>query len=293
MLIPHVRRVEWPEPRPNSFATSIVGDDPKGCRVALLGIPDDTGVRLNHGQPGADKGPGAFRRALAKYGTAHPEGITWPRVFDAGDIQPAFELAETHRRVTEATEALLDLGLLPVAIGGGHDLTLPLARAVARRCDSIGGIYLDAHLDVREGEGSGMAFRRLVLDEGVNRLDVIGLDPLVNDHEHVRWFISHGGRIDAIEPDGEWPGTHLFFSVDLDAIDASQAPGVSARNPSGMSAEAARVWARAAGRCDRVRCFDIMELCPANDESERTARLAAAVFLSFLAGVSGRRMPNA
>jgi arginase family enzyme len=43
-----------------------------------------------------------------------------------------------------------------------------------------------------------------------------------------------------------------------------------------------------AGQDPGVRCFDIMELCPAHDEGGRTARLAAHVFLSFLRGFAGR-----
>ena len=261
--------------------------------MGLIGLPDDTGVRLNHGTPGAAEGPAAFRKALMRYGSAQPEGMNWPVVYDAGDIQPAFDINETHDRVTAATSALLDAGLFPVAIGGGHDLTLGYVRALAHRHPGIGGIYLDAHLDVREQPGSGMPFRRLVEDCGVGRLDVIGLDPFVNDHTHMRWFLGHGGRVNALEPDGAWPGTDLFFSLDLDAIDASQAPGVSARNPSGMSVATAQRWASEAGRCPRVRCFDIMELCPPNDESGRTARVAASLFLSFLSGLSHRQSVGA
>ena len=41
---------------------------PAGSRVALVGLPDDTGVELNNGRTGASKGPAAFRAALARYG---------------------------------------------------------------------------------------------------------------------------------------------------------------------------------------------------------------------------------
>ena len=95
---------------------------PVGCKVAVLGIPDDEGVRLNNGRLGAKDGPRALREALAKYGVSEPEGFEWPRIFDAGDVQPGKDIHETHDRVTAATAAILDHGLFPIAIGGGHDL---------------------------------------------------------------------------------------------------------------------------------------------------------------------------
>ena len=46
------------------FAGTIRHDSPDGCAIALLGLPDDTGVGLNNGRPGAKDGPAAFRAAL-------------------------------------------------------------------------------------------------------------------------------------------------------------------------------------------------------------------------------------
>lgn len=278
----------WPDRRDGSFASSVVTDSAEGCAIALLGMPDDTGVQLNNGYTGARHGPAAFREALARYGTARPHSFDWPQVFDAGDVIPGESLSDTHERVTLAVEAVCAQGMLPIGIGGGHDLTLAFVRGVLGSVAPMNGIYIDAHLDVREETGSGMPFRRLLEDSRVGSLDVIGLDAFANSRDHVDWFLSNGGRRDGLTADGEWPDGELFFSFDLDAIDAGVAPGVSARNPSGMSSEAAAAWAHAAGRCERVRCFDLMELCPPRDENGRTARLAAHLFLSFLSGFAER-----
>ena len=150
---------------------------------------------MNHGRLGATGGPLAFRAALARYGAAEPAGIAWPGVFDAGDVVPGATLEETHERVKAAAGALLEAGLLPVMIGGGHDLTYPFVRALAARtAEPLDGVYFDAHLDVRAETGSGMPFRRLVEDCGVRSLTVHGLDPFANSAEHVEWFAGHGGR---------------------------------------------------------------------------------------------------
>lgn len=280
----------WPDGmREDRYAAGVALTDPAGCRVALLGMPDDLGVRLNGGRVGAAEGPYAFRSALGRYGMMKPLTGALPRVFDAGDVMAGLTLAETHDRITRVTRTLLDLELIPVGIGGGHDLTFGLVRGLAEAVDGpLTGVYFDAHLDVRPTEGSGMTFRKLVRECGVTRLHVFGLDPFSNSAEHMAWFEANGGVVAGFGFDGEWPRGNLFVSFDLDVIDQSYAPGVSAMNPSGWSPARAENWVRAAGRNPDVLAFDIMELCPRHDHEGRTARLAARLFMAFLQGVAER-----
>jgi len=296
----HTVAPSWPSPVPASrFAGSVRTDSSEGCQIGLIGLADDLGVKLNGGRPGAREGPRAFREALARYGVADPHGWDWPRVFDAGDIIPAegeteAALLETHRRVTEATNALLDAGLFPVAIGGGHDLTLPFARAAAgRKTGPLSAVYFDAHLDVRPTVGSGMAFRKLVEECGVSALSVHGLNPVANSREHVEWFLKHGGSIEPAltkpQPIGAFtrPG-RVIVSFDLDVLNVAVAPGVSAVQPAGTSIAAVARLVYAAGASESVVCFDIMELCPRFDADSRTAMAAAHLFLTFLFGYARR-----
>lgn len=288
--IPHTTTAFWPgEISSSRFAATVNRISALGCEVALLGLPDDTGVRLNHGRPGAAGGPAAFRAALARYGAADPASGSLPRIFDAGDVEPGRTLDETHTRVTAATAALLDAGLFPIAIGGGHDLTFPFVRAVARKFPRPTGIYFDAHLDVRESPGSGMPFRRLLEDCGVPALHLHGFRPLVNSREHFAWFRQHGGHA---HPDLERivmpKARNLFVSFDLDVLDSAHAPGVSALNPAGWSPREAETWVQACGASKAVRCFDLMELNPLHDVDGRTARIAAHLFLCFLQGFARR-----
>lgn len=289
MEIPHCAPPRWPsEISPGRFASLVRTESAEGCRVALLGLADDEGVRLNGGRPGCRDGPRAFRAALSRYGAAHPPSA-WVGVFDAGDIVPGDSLEETHARVTEATGALLEAGLMPVGIGGGHDLTFPFVRAACERHGAMVGVYCDAHLDVREEPGSGMPFRALVERCAVRALYAHGIDLHAARADHLQWFQAHGGHLDPFGPGDEWPEGDLFVSLDLDVVDMGFAPGVSAPNPCGWLPRELDAWARAAGRCPSVRAFDLMELNPAHDEGGRTARLAARLFLAFLAGFAERR----
>ncbi|MFN0011247.1 MAG: formimidoylglutamase [Phycisphaerales bacterium] len=286
------------------FAGGQVAAQGTGARaVCLLGMPDDTGVGMNKGRVGAKAGPAAFRAALAGYGLALPAPPlrALPAVFDAGDIVPGATLDETHARVTEASRAIVAAGLMPVGIGGGHDLTFAFVRGVieglkARRAgiEPRAGVYVDAHLDVRAEAGSGMPFRALVERCGVRSLTCIGMEPLVNSAEHALWFAAHGGRAVSVrearatDPTTLIPDEPCFVSIDMDGLDAAHAPGVSAVNPCGLDPQTVAGIALAAGRSSHVACFDICELNPVFDVDGRTARLAAYLFLSFLTGFAER-----
>lgn len=266
--------------------------------IGLLGLADDEGVRLNGGRPGAALGPDAVRAELGRYGAAESVALTdfdIP-VFDLGNIKPGDSLGETHERVTSTVTAMLEAGLMPVGIGGGHDLSFPELRAVidtmTHPCGlTLDGVYFDAHLDVRDKPGSGMAFRCLIEHGGVGALRLFGLDPLANTGTHLDWFLDHHGEL-ADWPPHQWPSTQAcFVSICLDVIDMAEAPGVSAPAPFGMPARRIAEYAEAAGRNPSVCCFDIMELSPPHDEHGRTARLAAALLLRFFAGLNQRPAP--
>lgn len=292
------------------FAAQI-RSSPEGCRAALLGLPDDTGVKLNFGRPGAKAGPAAFRAALSGFGAAfdaaHQQPLDVP-VFDAGDVEPAAgddaaALLETHARVEAAARRLHDLGLVVVGIGGGHDLSLPALTACARHAGKpLGGINFDAHLDVRERVGSGMPFRRLI--EGgwlePQRFVELGLNRFANEQQDVAWARARGAELvlaDHVLAHGLDVEARLgrvlsggagFVSIDLDGLDGSVAPGVSAKNPFGLGVVHAAELAEAAGARAEVRHFDLMELCPAHDVDGRTARVAAYLLLCFVAGFARR-----
>lgn len=312
MPVPHVSPGEWPAIAPDRLASAIVCAPfpPKGARVALLGLADDLGVRLNNGRPGAAQGPTAFRAALAKYGTdwdAVHRRDSGALVWDAGDLAPApgqdeAALRETHRRVSEACLALHRAGMTVLCIGGGHDLTFPAVRAFSQQTGAtVGGLSIDPHLDVRETPGSGMGFRALIEGGHIDpaAFTVLGAGRFANSRTHCDWLESCGGAIvpmelvqkDHLPPMAEAlqrAGDSRFVSFDLDSLDAAYAPGVSALNPCGLSTREAAALVRLAGADPRVRHFDLMELCPPHDEQGRTARVAAFLFLSFLSGFAGR-----
>jgi formiminoglutamase len=311
MAAPFTAPGVWPEIKPGRFAAGLRGA-PEGCRCALLGLADDLGVSLNGGRPGARGGPTAFRAALARFGVAwdglREQPLDVP-IFDAGDITPApwndeQALFETHRRVENAVEWLQERGLVTLCVGGGHDLALPSVSGLHRVLGkALGGINVDAHLDVRPKVGSGMPFRSLIEAGALDprRFVELGLGRFVNDAQDLAWLRAQGGTMIHAETilehgldrqaalaraTAEGPA---FLSIDLDAFDQSIAPGVSAPNPLGLPLWDAARLAEAAGANPEICHFDLMEFNPSFDVDARTGRSAALLFLSFVAGFRQRR----
>jgi arginase family enzyme len=157
---------------------------------------------------------------------------------------------------------------------------------------------------VREKIGSGMPFRRLI--EG-GRLDPrrfveLGLGRFVNDERDLAWLRAQGGSAVHAEAifergldaqaalDHAAAGGPAFLSIDLDALDQSVAPGVSAPNPLGLGLRPAAKLAEAAGARREIQHFDLMEFNPSYDIDGHTARAAVLLFLHFVAGFA-RRAP--
>jgi arginase family enzyme len=169
----------------------------------------------------------------------------------------------------------------------------------------VAAVNVDAHLDVRplrDGKiTSGTPFRRLSERWGDRyALCELGIQAQHNARAHRLFCEERGFPIvtlgqarelgvatafaRALRQDGE----ALAVSLDLDAVEAATAPGVSAPCPDGFNAAELFACARAAGADPRVRVLDVMELSPPLDQDGRTARLAAMAIWSFLAGYSTR-----
>jgi formiminoglutamase len=308
---PHTRPGADFDAKSGRLAARLQRASHHGCRCALLGLPDDLGVQLNGGRPGAKTGPSQFRSALARFGVAW-DGLRGREldmhIFDAGDVEPApgddeAALLETHRRVLDAALYLHEHGMVPICVGGGHDLSLPAITALSRRRSAaLGGINLDAHLDVRARVGSGMPFRRLIeggfLDP--RRFCEVGLGRFSNDPGDLEWIGARGARLlfaeTILERGLDVPALlehacsdgPAFVSIDLDGLDQSVAPAVSAPSPLGLRLHEAARLAEAAGAHPLVQHFDLMEFCPRFDLDSRTARSAVLLFLHFVAGLIRR-----
>jgi formiminoglutamase len=170
-------------------------------------------------------------------------------------------------------------------------------------------LHIDAHLDVRDTLGSGMPFRVIAQSLAPLSMAVLGLNPMVNTREHAEYFTARApGVLLGSEQglarwlDGLPADCVLCCSFDVDCLDASCAPGVSARNPVGLSVAQAASILRTIASDARLACLDFMELCPPRDnpawtsdasEPGITARAVAHLLLVVLYELARVPLPGA
>ncbi|KAF8566712.1 hypothetical protein P879_10026 [Paragonimus westermani] len=94
-------------------------------------------------------------------------------------------------------------------------------------------------------------------------------------------------KLQSILSECENAGRRVFFSFDLDAIRASDCPGVSCPSPVGLSSEEALGLCFVAGASKAVDLMDISEFNP-RIESSQTSRLVVNMIYHFVLGYSRR-----
>lgn len=233
---------------------------------------------------GAAEAPAHVRRELHSdaYSIWSETGIDLGaegRLVDHGDIE--FDGASDPWDLIERSVGrALESGDPLISLGGDHAITHPIMRAVRRRHPRLTILHIDAHPDIYHAYQGNLRshaspFARIMEERLADRLIQVGLRT-VNDH-HRDQFERFG--VEAIEAArcGESLrldiATPVYISMDIDALDPSCAPGVSHREPGGLSTRQVINWLHAIDQ--PIVAADIVEYNPRNDISNMTAIVAA------------------
>jgi len=204
---------------------------------------------------------------------------------DAGNLKFTFDepFAAIERKVGE----LLDKGLRPVCLGGDHSITLPIVRAFGKRIPGLTILHFDAHPDLYdELEGNRLShacpFARIMEEGAARRLIQIGIRSVTgHQREQAKKFgvevieMRHLPALDRMRVDGP-----IYISFDMDALDPAFAPGISHREPGGMSVREAIAHLHAI--TGKIAGADIVEFNPAQDNTQITATVAAKLLKEIL-----------
>ena len=297
-----------PDPRAATLLRPLagaLGED----ETVIVGLPYDGGIPT---RPGARVGPRAIREALAAFGTWDGERDAAPAT-DLGDLAlPTTDGREAHRRIEEAARTVFAAGARPLFLGGDHGCTGSVIRglAAARPGTRLGLISIDAHLDVREyadeaSLSSGTPFRRALETEVLDgaRVAMVGIRRFANSRHYLDWAAGeriHLLPVEELSRQGVFAtataaldvatrsADALYLSIDMDAVDAAFAPGVSASGIGGITAREMIELVAAIAIHPKLIGADVMELSPPYDQDSRTAKLAARLLLELLAGRSAR-----
>ena len=249
-------------------------------RLALVGFRSDANSSYLRG---AAEAPPLIREAMfcESSNTWTEAGVDLPRdaFHDAGDLgeEPG---ADTFARIEAAVTHLLDRGHAPVSLGGDHAITYPILRAFAKRYPRLAVLHFDAHPDLYDEFGGNRLshacpFARIMENGLAQRLVQVGIRTA---NPPQRSQVARFG-VEMIEMKDFRDDLVLAFDApvyvtfDLDGLDPSCAPGVSHREPGGLTTrQAVDVIRRLRGR---VVGGDVVEFNPRMDSSGMTAMVAA------------------
>lgn len=209
----------------------------------LVGIPWDANSSFMRGAAAA---PPLVRQALFS-----PASNMWSelrvdlgapgRFADAGDLSLP-DSADAVALIESAVCRLVDEGRVPLAIGGDHAVTYPVLRAIGRRHPGLTILHIDAHPDLYDTfEGNRLShacpFARVMEERLATRLVQVGIRTM-NGHQHEQ---ARRFGVETIDMRAWAAGSRpevsglVYVSIDLDGLDPAFAPGVSHREPGGLS----------------------------------------------------------
>jgi formiminoglutamase len=275
--------------------------------VVIIGCPQDEGVTRNKGREGAARAPDAIRREFYKF---TPFGLR-AKIFDAGNTKIEGALEEIHERHQKAVAQILRDGKRVVALGGGNDVSYPDGAAMAEVFGAGNwlAVNVDAHFDVRADQprNSGTPYRQL-LEEKLLRPDYFyeaAYQSQLASPVYYRYLHNLGVNLISLEQlrsresaDYELRemiknkfihhsvSLSTFFGFDLDAVRMSDAPGVSAPNPTGLRGGELITLVKFAAGLMNTRIIEFTEVNPNFDIDNRTAKLVAVAMHRFCSNIN-------
>jgi agmatinase len=257
-------------------------------RISLLGIPNDDNSSFTKGTALA---PAQIRPELFSdaYSMWSETGFDLTdRLVDHGDIR--FDAATDPWDLIEGEVGrVLETGDPLICLGGDHAISWPVLRAVRRRHPSLTILHIDAHPDMYDAyQGNPRShtspFARIMEERLADRLIQVGLRT-VNDH-HRDQFKRFGVEVieaarfsDDLRLDLTTP---VYISMDLGGLDPAFAPGVSHREPGGLTTRQVITLIQSVNK--PIVAADIVELNPARDIANLTAGVEAKL-LKEIAGM--------
>jgi arginase len=296
----------------------------RGKKIRVIGTPLDLGASRR----GVDMGPSAVRVAGLE---ARLEAIGH-EVEDAGNVAVAIaeqkkegnphakylkEITATCTKEAELVLKTLEVGKVPVVLGGDHSIAAGTVSGVAefyrRRNERIGLVWIDAHADINTPETSpsgnvhgmplaailGMGppelanifnFSPKVAAENCVIVGVRDIDQSEKDNVRragievftMRDIDERGMRTvmeEALRIAGrDTAGYHI--SLDMDWIDPEDAPGVGTPVRGGATYREGHLAMEIIADHGRMTSFEVVEVNPVIDEHNQTANLAVELILS-------------
>ncbi|HEV8370800.1 MAG TPA: agmatinase [Pyrinomonadaceae bacterium] len=269
--------------------SGVPGNAEPHPQLALIGFRYDENSSFTKG---AAEGPSQIRAALrseawhltSENGTDLSGEATF---FDAGDIEPVAG-GDMFSLIEDSTSTLLSDGLSPICLGGDHSITYPIVRAFARKYQPLNILHFDAHPDIYDSflgnrYSHASPFARIMEHKLVTRLVQVGIRTFnAHQREQVKKYGVESIEMHQLRDDLVLEfDSPVYISFDVDALDPAFAPGVSHREPGGLSTrQAIDLIQRMKGK---VVGADIVEFNPRMDPLHITGTVCAKLLKEIAA----------
>jgi len=283
--------------------------------VEIVGMPLD----LGQSERGTDVGPTAIRYArvverLRSQGFVVIDhgNLEVPAFSKVADDERPTVIAEVNRQLFSLCRAIESRGGFPLVLGGDHSVVIGSV-AASTSLSRTGLLWVDAHGDFNTPETSpsgnvhGMPLAAL-LGRGDDRLTSISLDANVRAEDVVLIGVR---QLDPLEREAlraaqvrvfsmrdiDQKGIHvvmqealallshttkLHLSLDMDALDPHDAPGVGTPVRGGLTYREAHYIMEEVAGSGRLGAMDVVEINPMLDVRNQTAITAVDLILSAL-----------
>lgn len=276
----------------------VYGDkmpDYKGAHIAIVGVKEERGTKVNKG---CAKGPDEIRKKL--YNLKKGNGVY--RIVDLGNLNPGIDLDETYVRISEVCRMLLENNVLPLILGGTHDLDYGQYRGYEEMEKLISLLNIDAFLDLEDNKEAAAAsqhIHKILLHEPNYLLSYTHLahqlyliDPTsvtILEKLYFEAFRIGQMRTNLAEMEPAIRNADLL-SFDVTAIRSSDAPGNAHAQPFGLTGEEACQLCWYAGMNEKLSSAGFYEYNPDFDDgSKKTASVIATMIWYFIEGFYHRK----
>lgn len=291
--------VTLPDTLPNNSLgkniTSLADDnfDITKCDIALIGLTENRGATDNEGvSDAAEKIREKFFRLK--------KGSAQYRITDLGNLNNGETLEDTQDRIHEVCEFLLSQKILPIFIGGSHDLCLGQFRAYESLPELITVLNVDATLDLEPEGDEHHTFLQKLLTHSPNYLFsynhlghqgyLVGQDHLTVLDKLYFEAMRLGELREKFQESEPLVRMANMMTFDISAIRGADAPGNAFAQPFGLSGEEACQLCWYGGMNEKLSSISISEFNPGfDDQHGKTASVVATMIWYFIEGFYNRK----
>lgn len=245
-------------------------------------------------RPGSRLGPTRIREVsygLEEYSLYLEDSLDNKLYCDVGDLDiPPGNVQRNLALIGDIVRRIFDDGKIPIFLGGEHLISLPIISEAVKKYPDLVVLHFDAHADLRDtymGESLSHAtvLRRICEKLKPKHLHQFGIrsgtrEELEYSRKHTFMNMSKvlGPFLDLLP---SLQGRDVYVTLDIDVVDPAFAPGTGTPEPGGCSSQEILEVASNLGNINLVG-FDLVEVSPHYDLSDRTSLLAAKVLRELL-----------